>query len=123
MGDIRVNAKKLNSVEGSRGPLARLCDYSVGRAFTGVLLLCLLAVSPLFAQVPAISERLPQNTLFYLQWRGKSFLGDADKKNHVLQLHEDPDFEPVRQALAKNFLQWGQKNSSTAPALKLADLI
>jgi hypothetical protein len=123
MGDIRVNAKRLNSVERSRGPLALLYEYGSGRAFTGVFLLCLFAVSPLFAQTPAISERLPQSTLFYMQWRGKSFLGDADKKNHVLQLLEDPDFEPVRQALAKNFLQWQQKNSSGAPALKLSDLI
>ncbi|MGB8543232.1 MAG: hypothetical protein WCD49_16505 [Candidatus Acidiferrales bacterium] len=88
-----------------------------------MFLLSIFAVDPLFAQTPSISERLPQSTLFYMQWRGKSFLGDADKKNHVIQLIEDPDFEPVRQALAKNFLQWQQKNGSAAPTLQLADLI
>jgi hypothetical protein len=118
-----VHAKGLGSIGKRRASLARLCGYSIGGAFAGVFLLCVFAVSPLFAQTPAISERLPQSTLFYMQWRGKSFLGDADKKNHVLQLLEDPDLEPVRQALAKNFLQWEQKNSSAAPALKLADLI
>src|ERR1700691_3911640 len=123
MGDIRVNAKKLGSMGRWRAPLARLCDHWMSRAFTGVLLLCVFIVSPLFAQTSAISERLPQSTLFYMQWRGKSFLGDADKKNPFLQLLEDADFEPVRQALAKNFLQWEQKNSSAAPALQLADLI
>ncbi len=122
-GDIRVNAKKLGSMGRWRASLARLCDYLSGLALAGVFLLCVFAVSPVFAQTPAISERLPQSTLFYMQWRGKSFLGDADKKNHVLQLLEDPDFEAVRQALAKNLLQWEQKNSTAAPALKLADLI
>jgi hypothetical protein len=123
LGDIRVNAKRLGSTAKWRARLARLSDCASGRAFTGVFLLCIFAVNPLFAQTPAISERLPQSTLFYMQWRGKSFLADADKKNHVLQLLEDPDFEPVRQALGKNFLQWQQKNSTTAPELKLADLI
>jgi hypothetical protein len=82
-----------------------------------------LAGNSLFAQSPAISDRLPQSTLFYVQWRGKSFLSDADKKNHVLQLLEDPDFDALRQSLAKNLLQRQQKDGSTAPPVQLSDLI
>jgi hypothetical protein len=87
------------------------------------LLVCLFAGNSLFAQSPAISDRLPPSTLFYVQWRGKAFLGDADKKNHVLQLLEDPDFQVLRQALAKDFLQRQQKDGSTPPPVQLSDLI
>ena len=97
--------------------------HSCCRALVAIVFVCIFAGSSLFAQTPPISERLPQNTLFYVQWRGKSFLGDADKKNHVLQLLEDPDFEALRQALAKNLLQRQQKDGSTAPPLQLSDLI
>ncbi len=93
------------------------------RVLAAAALVLLFVTGSLFAQAPSISERFPQSTLFYMQWRGKAFLADADKKNHVLQLLQDPDFEPVRQALAKNLLQWQQKNSSTSAALQLSDLI
>lgn len=118
-----MNAKIVSLTGRWGAPLARLCNRASGRALGAVFLLCLFTASPSFAQTPAISERLPQNTLLYMQWRGKSFLGDSDKRNHVLQLLEDPDFEPVRQALAKNFVQWQQKNGSATPALQLSDLL
>jgi hypothetical protein len=100
----------------------RLGAHTSGRVIATTILLFLFGAGPSFAQVPSISERLPQNTLFYMQWRGKSFLANADKKNHVLQLLADPDFDPVRQTLAKHFLEWQQKNSPTAAALQLSDL-
>lgn len=101
----------------------RCAGYQCFRVLAATLLLGLFAANSLFAQSPAISDRLPPSTLFYLQWRGKSFLGDADKKNHVLQLLEDPDFEALRQTLAKDFLQRQQKDGSAAPPVQLSDLI
>jgi len=100
-----------------------LDPYTSCRTVATTILLFFFAAGPLFAQVPSISERLPQNTLFYMQWRGKSFLGNADKKNHVLQLLEDPDFDPVRQTLAKRFLEWQQKTNPAVPVLQFSDLI
>ena len=101
----------------------RLGGHSRCRALVAIVFVCIFAGSSLFAQTPPISERLPQNTLFYVQWRGKSFLGGADKKNHVFQLLEDPDFDVIRQALAKNLLQHQQKDASAAPVVQLSDLI
>jgi hypothetical protein len=101
----------------------RLGGHLCCRALVAIVFVCIFAGSSLFAQTPPIADRLPQNTLFYVQWRGKSFLGDADKKNHVLQLLEDPDFDVIRQALAKNLLQHQQKDGSTAPPVQLSDLI
>ena len=107
---------------GQRGNL-RLGPRTNSRVLATALLLFLFAAGPLFAQAPSISERLPQNTLFFMQWRGRSFLGNADKKNHMLQLLEDPDFDPVRQTLAKRFLDWQQKTNPAVPALQFSDLI
>jgi hypothetical protein len=117
-----VNAER-SSFAGRRTHFWRIADYPYCRALAAAVLVCLFAGNSLFAQGPAISDRLPPGTLFYLQWRGKSFLGDADKKNHVLQLLEDPDFQVLRQALAKDFLQRQQKDGSAAPPVQLSDLI
>jgi hypothetical protein len=117
-----VNAER-SSFAGRRAHFWRIAGYPCCRALAAAVLVCLFVGNSLFAQSPAISDRLPQSTLFYLQWRGKSFLGDADKKNHVLQLLEDPDFEPLRQAFSKNLLQHQQKDGSAAPAVQLSDLI
>ncbi|MGB8522703.1 MAG: hypothetical protein WCD43_07035 [Candidatus Acidiferrales bacterium] len=117
-----MNAER-SSFAGRRTHFWRIADYPCCRALAAAVLVCLFAGNSLFAQSPAISDRLPQGTLFYLQWRGKSFLGDADKKNHVLQLLEDPDFDALRQAFAKNLLQHQEKDGSAAPAVQLSDLI
>jgi hypothetical protein len=121
MGDKRVKTKK--PWHSGRRSYLTLDPYTSCRVVATTILLFLFAAGPLLAQVPSISERLPQSTLFYVQWRGRSFLGNADKKNHVLQLLEDPDFDPVRQTLAKQFLQWQHKTSPAVPALQLSDLI
>lgn len=101
----------------------RLGGHLCCRMFVAVVLVYVFAVNPLSAQTLSISDRLPQNTIFYVQWRGKPFLGSADKKNHILQLLEDPDFEAVRQALAKDFLQQQLKDGSPAPPIQLSDLV
>ena len=121
MGDKRVNTKRPSRTD--RRSNSTLGPRTICRLAAITILLSLFAAGPLFAQTPSISERLPQNTLFYMQWRGRSFLGNADKKNHMLQLLEDPDFDPVRQTLAKRFLEWQQKTSPGVPALPFSDLI
>ncbi len=118
-----MNANKSSPAARRRAHSRWIGDCPGFRLRVAALLVFLFAGGSLSAQAPPISDRLPQSTLFYMQWRGKSFLGDADKKNHLLQLLEDPDFEPVRQALGKNLLQWQQKNSSAASALQLSELI
>jgi hypothetical protein len=117
-----VNAERLSPTARRRTYFWRTAGYQRCRALAAVLV-CLFAGSSLFAQTPAISDRLPQNTDFYVQWRGKAFLGDADKKNHVLQLLEDTDFDALRQALGKDLLQRQQKDGSAAPPVQLPDLI
>jgi hypothetical protein len=117
-----VNAKR-SSLGCRSAHLRRSGGYLCLRVLAATVLVYLCAGSALFAQSPKISDRLPQNTLFYVQWRGKSFLGDADKKNHVLQLLEDPDFEALRQAFAKSLLQRQQKDGSPTPPVQLSDLI
>jgi hypothetical protein len=116
-----VNAER-SSITGRRRHFWQVADHQSCRALAAVLI-CLFAGSSLFAQTAAISDRLPQNTVFYVQWRGKSFLGDADKKNHVLQLLEDPDFDALRQALGRDLLQRQQKDGSAAPPVQLPELI
>jgi len=118
-----VNAERLSLAVRQLTHLRRIAGYQCCRVLAAALLICLFAGNSLFAQTPAISDRLPPSTLFYVQWRGKSFLGDADKKNHVLQLLEDPDFQALRQVLAKDFLQRQQKDGSAAPPVQLSDLI
>ena len=118
-----MNAERLSLAVRQRTDFRRTAGYQCCRVLAAALLICLFAGNSLFAQTPAISDRLPPSTLFYVQWRGKSFLGDADKKNHVLQLLEDPDFQALRQVLAKDFLQRQQKDGSAAPPVQLSDLI
>jgi hypothetical protein len=101
----------------------RLGGHLCCRMFVALVLVYVFAVGSLSAQTPPISDRLPQNTIFYVQWRGKPFLGSADKKNHILQFLEDPDFDAVRQALAKDFLQQQLKDGSPAPRVQLSDLV
>ena len=117
-----MNAER-SSLFARRTHFSRIAACWCCRGLAAAVLVFLFAGLPLFGQSPAISDRLPQNTLLYVQWRGKAFLGDADKKNHVLQLLEDPDFEALRQALAKDLLQRQQKDGSGAPAVQLSDLI
>lgn len=87
------------------------------------LLVTLSLGVPLFAQNAPLSERLSPNTIFYVEWRGSAFVTDAEKKNHVLQLMEDPALAPAWLALASTMQKGMTKQSSTAPAPKLADVI
>jgi len=87
-----------------------------------VLFLALLVSgSSLFAQTAPIVQRLSPNTLFYVEWRGKAFLTDAEKKNHVLQLMQDPAVAPLWIAAESHLQQGVQKNSGAAAAMILPD--
>ena len=84
-------------------PLANRLRRSIVVANVAALLV-LFALSPAAtAQSTPLAERLPADTLFYLQWRGLSSQPDAAKKNHLLQLWGDPDFAAVRVAIAMAF--------------------
>lgn len=75
------------------------------------------AASPPFApsagvlRAPLDPGKLPQNTIFYLLWRGAP-PASARAANNLLSLWDDPDFAPVRSALAENLLN----NSGRKPA-------
>lgn len=92
-------------------------------SFLAALVVSLCLGAPLFAQNPSLAERLSPNTIFYAQWRGAASLADAEKKNHVLQLMEDPALAPAWLALASSMQKGMTKQGSTASAPKLADVI
>jgi len=87
------------------------------------LILVISSFQPLSAQSSPIADRLPPGTIFYAQWRGKAFLVDADKQNHLLQLLEDPEFTPLLQLAAKNLQQNGAKQSAGVKTPELADIV
>jgi hypothetical protein len=65
--------------------------------------LLLLAVGSAFAQAPLEPAQLPPRTVFYLVWRGAP-AHDVRKANSLMTLWDDPDFAPVRSAIASNIL-------------------
>jgi len=79
--------------------------------------------APLRAQALGIPDRLSPETIFYVHWRGKPFITEAEKKNHLLQFLEDPDFAPLRQKLADDFRKSMESQGSPAAAPTLADFI
>jgi hypothetical protein len=88
----------------------------------GTLVVLLLTSSPLQAQNSSILERLPAETIFYLHWHGKTLAPPAEEKNHVLQLLQDPDFIPFRDALVK-LAQRSPEKENTPPALEFAEIL
>lgn len=70
-------------------------------------------------QAPLAPGALPQNTIFYLLWRGAP-AASARNANHLLSLWDDPDFAPVRSALAENLLNNSDKKSPAKAAQQLA---
>ena len=87
------------------------------------ILLSLGQSVPLRAQTSGISDRLSPDTIFYMHWRGKPFITEAEKKNHLLQFLEDPDFAPLRQKLADDFRKSMESQGSAAGAPTLAEII
>jgi hypothetical protein len=96
-----------------------------GLAVFAAAVVCIFGSSPSLAQAPRggpIAERLSADTVVYIQWRGMAYLSDAEKRNHVLQLVQDPAMAPVWLAVANNFQQNGQKQGKRPP-VTLSELI
>jgi hypothetical protein len=74
------------------------------------ILFALAGVRPASAQAPLEPAQLPSRTLFYLIWRGAP-APDVRKANSLLALWDDPDFAPVRTALATGMLKSAQEKS------------
>src|ERR1700736_3809282 len=64
-----------------------------------------------FAQAPLNASQMPARTTFYLTWRGAP---DAAirKTNSLMALWDDPEFAPVRSAIAEGLLSGAGKKSS-----------
>src|SRR6266581_690277 len=83
-----------------------------------LLVAALLAVcvpKPARAQAPLEPAQMSPRTLFYLNWRGVP-PPDARKANSLLALWDDPDFAPVRSAIAAGMLS-SSEEKSTQPKL------
>jgi len=63
------------------------------------------------AQAPLKPAQMPARTTFYLIWRGAP-AADVRKANSLLALWDDPDFAPVRSALAANMLRDSNEKSA-----------
>jgi hypothetical protein len=77
------------------------------------LLLLGMAADSARAQAPLEPLQLPSHTVFYLIWRGAP-TPDVRKANSLLALWDDPDFAPVRSALATNMLSSSQQKTAAA---------
>src|SRR3981189_1134934 len=69
-----------------------------------------LGTIPVFGQAPLEPPQLPSRTVFYLIWRGAP-APDIRKANALMALWDDPDFAPVRSALASSILSSSQDKS------------
>lgn len=78
--------------------------------FFAVATLLFFAAGSTFAQAPLEPAQLPGRTVFYLNWRGAP-APDVRKTNSLMALWDDPDFAPVRSALASNILSSSQEKS------------
>jgi hypothetical protein len=83
----------------------------------------LFSCPSLFAQTAPASERLSPDTVFYVEWRGLVSLTGANKQNHVLQLWNDPDFAPIRVALAMAIQQNAKEPAGKAANPPVADIL
>jgi hypothetical protein len=90
---------------------------------SAAILLAIFPSAPLRAQTSEIPNRLSPDTIFYMHWRGKAFLSEAEKKNHLLQFLEDRDFAPLRQKLADDFRKNMEAQGSAAAAPMLTEII
>ena len=79
-----------------------------------------LSAGSVFAQAPLEPAQIPGRTIFYLIWRGTP-AGEVRKNNALMSLWDDPDFAPVRAALANSMMN-DAKNSKDKPSLSPAEL-
>jgi hypothetical protein len=82
------------------------------RSFSLVSLIFMMAgACTTRAQAPLEPAQLPSRTTFYLIWRGAP-ASEARTANSLLALWDDPDFAPVRSALASGILSSSGEKSS-----------
>jgi hypothetical protein len=99
------------------------CNPSRWRvSIAATVLVFLFPRPPLFGQALTIPERVSPDTLYYMQWCGLASLSDAQRKNHLLLLLQDPDFAPLWK-LAADKLHQGLNKENTYSAPELADMI
>lgn len=67
------------------------------------------------AQAPLEPAQLPQNTVFYVIWRGAP-PASARAANNLLSLWDDAEFAPVRSGMAESLLNNSEKSGSSGPA-------
>ena len=91
--------------------------------FLSIPLACLaLVLGPsLSAQSAPLVERLSQDTVFYVEWRGAASLGAAQQKNHLLQLLRDPETAQMMAGVSSQ-LQKNPTDTSPFAAMLLPDL-
>jgi hypothetical protein len=92
-------------------------------SLAAAVLFLLFSCPSLFAQTAPASERLSPDTVFYMQWRGLASLAGANKQNHALQLWNDPDFAPIRAALAMAVQQNSKKQADKAAKPSMEDIL
>jgi len=80
----------------------------------------LASSAPARAQTPLEPAQLPPRTMFYLIWRGAP-AAEVRNANSLLALWDDPDFAPVRSAMAAGMLSSSQEKS-TQPKLSPQEL-
>lgn len=97
--------------------------------FRASLLFCLASAPSLFAQSsPQASPqssidtaRLPENTVFYVLWRGAPAAA-ARTANSLYALWDDPEFAPARAAMFDNFLNESGRSSDAKSQITREEL-
>jgi hypothetical protein len=84
-------------------------------SLAAALFVFLLSSGALCAQTSSIPDRLPPETVAYLDWNGKNFVNSPQDKNHLLRLLQDPDFAPFRDALVKASQSSAGNDGKAAP--------
>jgi hypothetical protein len=75
------------------------------------VLVFVFGASPARAQAPLEPAQMSPRTLFYVIWRGAPAPA-VRKANSLLALWDDPDFAPVRSALAAGMLSNSNEKST-----------
>ena len=105
----------------STGKLASRAGWF--RAAILLLVLFVSASAPLAAQTASLPDRLPANTVFFAHWRGMGAVTAGEKTNHVVQLFEDPQFVPGRDAILKSLRDSIAKNGSATSEPEQAEVL
>src|SRR5260370_226474 len=106
----RVSIKKLalSSDHLSWSTLMKMPSLRIVLAIA--VLLCLCGPNRASPQAPFEPAQMSPRTLFYVIWRGVPG-PEARKANSLLALWDDPDFAPVRSAIAANMLNSSAEKS------------